>query len=362
MMKTILVVEDNNEIREEICDIFKMESYNVIEANTGLDGFMKATTELPDLIISDLMMPVLDGFKMYKELKKNNLTDSIPVVFLSALSSDDDIRKGMNFGADDYLTKPINPDDLINATSSKLEKYSKINDKVEDVKISLTNILHHELNTPLNGIIGFSDYLKDRVYEIPQENIKQIVENIYDSGIRLHELVQKYLCYSELKIKSAKTSEVKILRKCNYIETSTIINDVLLSEMCKERESDFDVSINATELKIAPKLFKTMIKELIDNAIKFSKPGNQILVKTSVNNEKYSIKIKNQGPGMTLEQINSINDFCQFDKRKYAQNGSGIGLSIVKLIMNIYGGNLEISSIPKMSFLITLTFNNSFKV
>jgi len=361
-MKKILVVEDNHEIREEICDIFKMENYNVIEAETGLDGFMKATNELPDLIISDIMMPVLDGFRMVKELKKNNFTNCIPVVFLSALSSDEDIRIGMNLGADDYLTKPINPNDLINATSSKLDKYSKVDEKFEDVKTSLTNILYHELNTPLNGIIGFSDYLKTNVYEIRKENIKQIVENIYKSGIRLHQLVQKYLCYSELKIKSANISEVKNMRKCQFIETSTIINEIIHSDMCKERESDFDISINDVELKIDRELFKKMIKELIENAIKFSEPGNQISVKTSVNNEKYSIKIKNKGAGMTLKQINSINDFCQFDKKKYAQNGSGIGLSIVKLIMKIYGGNLEISSVPKMFFLVTLTFNNSFRM
>ena len=165
-MKTILVVEDNKEIRDEICDIFKMENYNVLEASDGLEGYTTALSEMPDIIISDILMPVLDGYKMYEELKNNSLTDKIPIIFLSALASNNDIRKGMNIGADDYLTKPIIPDDLILATTNKLEKYAKFDEKVEELKMDISNALHHELRTPLNGLIGFSDYLKERVNEI----------------------------------------------------------------------------------------------------------------------------------------------------------------------------------------------------
>jgi len=360
-MKTILIVEDNDSIRDEICDIFTMENYKVINATNGLDGYIKATSELPDIIISDLMMPIWDGYKMFREIKKNTLTDNIPIIFLSALSADDDIRKGMNIGADDYLTKPIKTDDLIKATTSRLQKHSKLNKKTDELKIDITNVLYHELNTPLNGIIGFSDYLVGEIDTISKNNVKEIVSNIYKSGIRLHKLVNKYLCYSELKIKSNDISEIRELRKCSYIETEKKINEILCCDIYEDRKDDFVTNINPVNFKINKSHFKIMIGELIENAVKFSKKGTKIYIESTASSDLFIIKIKNIGRGLSPQQIEKISDFRQFNKKELAQNGSGIGLSIVKLISDFYNGKVEIKSSPNKYFTIAITFKNSFK-
>jgi len=358
IMKTILIVEDNKSIRNEIVDVFKMENYNVIEASNGLDGYVKAINELPDIIVSDLIMPILNGFEMFKQLRNNELTELIPIIFLSALSSDENIRKGMNLGADDYLTKPISPSNLILATANKLEKYSKVETKFDKLKINITNILYHELNTPLNGIIGFSDYLRTRVYEMQKDDIKEIVENIYLSGIRLYNLVKKYLCYADLKMKYDETSKVKELRNCNYINIKQEINNVLDYPSFKKRKNDFKKSINNAKIRIDKTLFMRMIEELIENAIKFSNKKHKIYISSNIKNENFIIKIKNEGIGLSSEQIKNIDDFCQFNKEEFAQNGSGIGLSIVKLICEIYNVKFEIESIPYNFFTAKLTFKH----
>ena len=111
------------------------------------------------------------------------------------------------------------------------------------------------------------------------------------------------------------------------------------------------------ELKIKDYLFKLLIEELIDNAVKFSSPGNKIFIKSFVENNIFIIKIKNQGLGLPKEKVMQINDFIQMDTKIFAQNGSGIGLSIVKLIMEIYGSDFEVNSIPNSYFELSLSFN-----
>ena len=357
-MKTILVVEDNIDVRSEISDIFKMESFNVIEAGNGLEGYIKASSNLPDIIISDIMMPVLDGYKMYNELKSNTMTEQIPVIFISALSADHDIRKGMNLGAEDYLTKPVNPDELIQATENKLDKYSKFAKRYDEVKTNITNVLYHELNTPLNGILGFSDYLRIRTHDLSKESIKDIADNIYTSGIRLDKLVKRYLYYSELKMDSINPAGIKKLRDCEYIDTDTIINKILASEEYKKRKSDFELSSEPVDLKIKDYFLELLIRELIDNAVKFSHLGHKIFINSYVENSTFIINVKNEGSGLSKEKIMKINDFNQLNKKQFAQNGSGIGLSIIKLIMEIYGVEFEIDSIPKTFFSVTLSFKN----
>jgi len=359
-MKTILVVEDNTEVRNEIADVFKMEDFEVIEAGNGLDGYIKAVNYLPDIIVSDIMMPILNGYKMYKELKNNANTDQIPVIFLSALSSNEDIRKGMNTGADDYLIKPVNPDDLINAAESKLKKAVEFENKFNDVKINITNILYHEINTPLNGILGFSDYLRTKSDELSKENIKKVAHNIYISGRRLNKLVKKYLAYSELKINTANVRTIKKFRNCQYVNTEDIIKKVIDEDEFNKRENDFKLDLQSVNLKIEDDLFKLLVSELIDNAVKFSKSGQNIFINSFIKKNTFVFQIKNEGSGLSKEQIVQLNDFIQLNTAKYAQNGTGIGLSIVKLVADIYRAELVFDSIPNNYFSVKVSFCNFY--
>ncbi|MCF6366454.1 MAG: hybrid sensor histidine kinase/response regulator [Bacteroidales bacterium] len=360
-METILIVEDNQQIRSEMTDLFKMENFEVIEAANGLDGFIKAVNNLPDIIISDIMMPVIDGYKMFQELKKNPMTAQIPIIFLSALSTNEDIRKGMNMGVEDYLTKPVDYDDLVTTTENKLEKYSEFEKKYEIIKADITNILYHEINTPLNAVIGFSDYLKTQVHVLSKDNIKKIADNIYSGGKRLHKLVKRYLIYSELRMNSTNISGIKKMRNCDYIDTVKVINEVTDLEKFKHRKEDFEISTEPVELKIEEHLFRLLIEELTDNAVKFSSSGKKISINTYIENGSYILKIKNQGSGLSKEEVMQINDFNQINNHKYAQNGSGIGLSIVKMITDIYGEDFEIESIPKTFFSVILSFKRFIK-
>lgn len=121
-MKKILLIEDHQEIRENTAEILSLANYEVVEAENGKVGVDKAKVEKPDLIICDIMMPQLDGYGVLHMLSKNPATSGIPFIFLTAKSEKEDFRKGMNLGADDYLTKPFDDIELLDAIEMRLKK------------------------------------------------------------------------------------------------------------------------------------------------------------------------------------------------------------------------------------------------
>jgi len=133
-MKKILVVEDNLEVRENLCEILELADYEVISAINGKDGVEKALAHNPNLILCDVMMPELDGFGLMKILNKNPKTNHIPLIFLTAKAESSDFRKGMGLGADDYITKPFDDTELLESIEIRLKKSERINrefDKTE---------------------------------------------------------------------------------------------------------------------------------------------------------------------------------------------------------------------------------------
>ena len=122
-MKKILIIEDNADVRENTADLLELANYSVDTAENGKIGLVKAKELLPDVILCDIMMPELDGFEVLKILSEHNKTSHIHFIFLTSKSEKSDIRKGMNLGADDYLTKPFTEKELLNAIESRLKRH-----------------------------------------------------------------------------------------------------------------------------------------------------------------------------------------------------------------------------------------------
>lgn len=140
-MKKILLIEDNPEVRENTYEILSLANYDVVAAENGKTGVELAQKEKPDLIICDIMMPELDGYGVLHILSKNEQTAGIPFIFLTAKTEKTDIRKGMNLGADDYLTKPFDDTDLLNAIEARLRKNAMIHKQYEVSADGLENFI-----------------------------------------------------------------------------------------------------------------------------------------------------------------------------------------------------------------------------
>lgn len=125
-MKKILLIEDNKEMRENTAEILELAKYEVVTAQNGKEGVKLAQQSLPDLIICDIMMPELDGYGVLHMLSMNPQTASVPFIFLTAKAEKSDYRKGMSMGADDYLTKPFDDMELLEAVETRINKNEKI--------------------------------------------------------------------------------------------------------------------------------------------------------------------------------------------------------------------------------------------
>ena len=153
-MTRILLIEDDVVLRENTAELLELSDFEVITASNGRAGLKFAKAHLPDIIICDIMMPELDGYQVLDGLSKNNKTKFIPFIFLSAKTEHNDVRKGMNMGADDYITKPFTEDELISAIKSRLAKASILKEQTQSVGINFSN--ESEL-TSLNDLKNFFD-------------------------------------------------------------------------------------------------------------------------------------------------------------------------------------------------------------
>ena len=123
-MIKILIIEDNQDVRENTAEILELANYEVCTAEDGEKGVALAKLTQPDVIICDIMMPELNGYDVLLHLNKDKKTAGIPFIFLTAKTERTDVRKGMNLGADDYLTKPFEESELLDAVASRIKKYS----------------------------------------------------------------------------------------------------------------------------------------------------------------------------------------------------------------------------------------------
>ncbi|MFM6155372.1 MAG: response regulator, partial [Sphaerospermopsis kisseleviana] len=215
-MVTILIIEDENQIRENIREILHLFDFDTLVAQNGLIGVEIAKDKHPDLILCDLMMPELDGYGVLHHLRQDSSTATIPVIFLTAKSAWSDLRRGMELGADDYLTKPFQPDELLQAITTRLEKQSiaekQTEEKLKNLSTSISHALPHEINTPLNHIIGLSKLLIQEEGALANEENLEMLKSIHEAGLRLYKLTLNFLMYADLELLASDQQRIAELR------------------------------------------------------------------------------------------------------------------------------------------------------
>jgi signal transduction histidine kinase len=306
------------------------------------------------------MMPEIDGHGVLTKLRQNPATATIPFIFLTALADKTDTRKGMQLGADDYLTKPCTPGELLTAIQTRLEKQAVLQQqsqkKLDELRSSITWSLPHELRTPLNGILGCSELLLDDPESLDPSEIREMAEQIHLSGKRLYRLVQNFLLYAELELIATDTQRVGALRTGDISAVKSTIEAVAVQQAKQaERQADLRLLVQEKDVQIAQNHLTKLIEELLDNAFKFSPAGTPVTVTGTIDSENYILSVSNSGRGMTAEQIADIGAYRQFERKLYEQQGSGLGLTIAKRLAELYGGQLTIQSAPQQETTVRVT-------
>ncbi|OGU94052.1 MAG: hypothetical protein A2475_07765 [Ignavibacteria bacterium RIFOXYC2_FULL_35_21] len=352
-MKKILIIEDEIPVLENLAELIEeVPEYTVLTASDGIKGLELAMEHIPDLILCDIMMPEIDGYEVLSTIKKNEATSTIPFIFLTARSEKEDMRHGMELGADDFLTKPFTYKEVFKAIDSRLSKTEQIMSKSEkqlnELRINLATTLPHELRTPLNGILASAHLLIEHFDNMDLTEVKQVHNSIYASAKRLNRLITNYLTFADLELLFKDKQKLQSLKSNSIVDSpEPIIKDIAQNLAANyKRSDDLKVVLSNNPINITQEHLYKICEELFDNALKFSEENKSIYVTSTINNEYYILKIKDLGIGLTPEQISKIGAYVQFDRKLHEQQGSGLGLIIVKRILQVYDGYLEIESEP----------------
>ncbi len=359
-MTKILVIEDEQPVRANILDLLEAEEFNVLVAENGAIGLQLAIAHLPDLIICDVMMPELDGYGVVQALRQNPSTATIPFIFLTAKADRSDLREGMSLGADDYLTKPFRPKELLQAIATRLEKQAAIESlqaqKLDELRSNITLSLPHELRTPLNGIIGCTEVLIAEYETLEPSEVQEMLLGIRTSSHRLYRLIQNFLLYAELELLATDNEKVKSLQTHQTSSVKPLIaSQASLQAKPANREADLHLELQDADVQISTNHLNKLVEELTQNAFKFSATGTPVTVSNIVSNNTFILSVSDKGRGMSQEQIANLGGYQQFERKLYEQQGSGLGLIIAKRLVELYGGELIIKSIPGQQTTVQVT-------
>lgn len=255
-MKKVLLIEDNVEVRENTAEIMELAGYEVLTAENGKEGVRLASSNIPDLIVCDIMMPELDGFGVLRILGNNPTTSGIPFIFLTAKAEKNDFRKGMNLGADDYITKPFDDVELLDAIDMRLSKNARLNNSFSKTSNGLNSFIDEARG--LQEMQELSENRENRFYR-KKDFIFQ--EGDYPKQI--------YFVHSG-KVKTYKTNEegrefiVSLHKEGDFIGFIPLLKGTLYQETA--------VALEDCEISIVPqKDFFTLIYTNRDVSSKFIK-------------------------------------------------------------------------------------------
>lgn len=343
-----------------ICETLDLFGFEAMGAGDGEHGIQLSREQVPDLIICDINMPGLDGYGTLKAVRGNPATATIPFVFLSGSADRVAVRKGMELGADDYLTKPFTPQELIASVKTRLDKQDEIqrqsNQKLDELRGSLSLALPHELRTPLNGIMGLAHLMMEDYQQMPPEEVLESARFIHESAMRLHRLIENFLVYSQIELMGHES------RTLIGAGTAPIAVHEILPEICErvsrahKREGDLKLVVNEVCLMVPAENLAKVAEEIIDNAFKFSTPGRAVSVNAGSVNGQFQLTVGDHGRGLRTDQVTRIGPHIQFDRQTYEQQGAGLGLFIAKRITELLGGTISVDSKVGEGTTVTVTF------
>ena len=208
-MKKILIIEDNSALTEELLGWFTFEGFNVWSAGNGSTGIEMATELVPDIILCDIMMPDMNGTEVIESLHNNVNTRLIPFIFMTALSGRQNIRTGMDLGADDYITKPFTRDELIKTVKTRLKKAESIVELTDTTtrertaQLNFTNreleafnySVSHDLHAPLRALNGYANMLTEDYSHLLDNEGKRMLNAIIEQSKKMGALINDLLSF-----------------------------------------------------------------------------------------------------------------------------------------------------------------------
>jgi two-component system sensor histidine kinase/response regulator len=351
--RKILVVEDNEDMLNGIRDILEMSGYQVITAVDGQEALAWMQQHRPDLIISDIMMPQMDGYELFSAVRANPKWLRVPFVFLTAKDQRLDVRLGKQLGADDYLTKPFEPEDLIVVVEAKLERAASLqaatDSEMSQLKQNILKAFSHEFRTPLTYIRGYLDLiLEDGLDQLSVEELEEFLHGMRRGSARLSRLVDDLIFLVTLETGEAVNKFYS--EQMYFTGLRSLIEIVVHQKQPAAQQRNVELQLELPDLlpgvEIHLDYIRDVLERLIDNGVKFSNSAQgHVLVSATANEKWVRIAVKDNGIGISAEELpNLFKRLHQINRAHLEQSGLGVGLAIAKGIAEIHGGRIDVES------------------
>ncbi len=358
-MKKILVIDDEEWLRDMLQVALRQKGFEVVLAENGPQGIEAARKELPDLILCDVNMERVDGYVTLSALRSELATSFIPFILMTGRADHAGMRHGMELGADDYLPKPFTLEALYAAVEARLKKAQTLRQAAEkdlaDLRTNISLMLPHEMRTPLNGILAYGEILTAEANSLPPKEVAEMGQIIYDSGKRLERLVENFLIYTQIELLGTEPHLLSSLTaQTTSFPTELIAEHARAQALLAGRTPDLLLELSDSPIPVSADYLAKIVDELVQNAFKFSTLSTVVRVRLRSTPDGVALAITDHGRGLTPDQISRIGAYTQFDRKLHEQQGLGLGLIIAKRLTELHGGSLTIQSQPGVETTVTL--------
>ncbi len=340
----ILVVDDDADIRDTLALLLEANGHEVLAAANGHEA-LRRMDEQPEFVLCDVEMPGLKGFDVLERVRARPDGRTVPFIFLTGRAERENQRRGMELGADDYLTKPFGEREVLAAIEARARRQQTVRERidalVEEQRHVASAAWSHELLTPLTGVLGGLDLIEAEAERLSPAELRELLAMVRAGAERQQRLSRKLIAYFELLNAGARSAEA------DDADLGGLV-DVAAREAAAETGRAGDLAVAAEPALAAVEIPRVAlaVRELVENAGKFSPPGTPVSVAGRVAGGRYVVTVDDRGCGMSAEERAQIGAFVQFDRSRREQQGLGLGLAIVRLVAARAGGAFRLEASP----------------
>ncbi len=364
---TILLVEDNQAMLEGMKDLLEISDIgydiSVLPAGNGREALALMADHLPDLIVSDVMMPNMSGYEFLEKVRQKPEWRHIPFIFVTARGEKEDKRQGKLSDADLYITKPFVVTQLLELIRIQLDRIQArrqtAQQMADSLKKDLLQILNHEFRTPLTYVTAYYEMLAD--YNLPEEvqgengrDYREYLRGIQAGNLRLSRLVEDFITVMELR--SGEMREEFYRQAAPVADVAALLNAVVQAQ--REEAAGLNVQLVFTPPPSLPVVFgrrrdiQDVFARILDNAVKFtaarkkrSRETGHVTITVAATAGELHIAVQDEGVGIPPHAQDKIFDlFVQYNRDSLEQQGAGIGLTIARELVELHHGRIEVES------------------
>lgn len=352
----VLLVDDDRAVRETTADLLTILGFDVTTAVNGEDAIAQLQRHAFDIIVTDIVMPKKDGYGLLEAVRANRSTRGIPVIMLSAKADKPDIRKGINEGADDYLTKPFDSSELVAAIKAQLKKRAARDQDAEELRMSIAKIIPHELRTPLTGILGFTEILAEMASDgraVSNADITRACERIMQSGQHLNRLVERVTMWAELRTRPEQAKAAGHTSPAfAWVDAATISCQMAAAERARTR--DLQLDLEPAVIAVPDPMLIELLSILAECGVELSGSGTPIVLRGRIEDGNYRVTLTHEGPAGLDQGGLDVNALDRLDLRAAGNQSLGLGLAIAYRLAEVFGTPPELSTVDR-SHTLSLT-------